>query len=243
MSFVIVVTPADPEFRDAPGLEDLPVHLRADLEEFRDEVCERFPEADAVGQTGGLCARPTIEGVGVVIRPEVITRPLVVNAVMRFAAPRQLLVTSPELGLEADPRCRVGIDVHRRPTVTGAGITDHAMLGRPYGTLPWITRDLLLGLVGKLEFDGDRLEMEVDIDRWFRYELLDGALEVSVCDGPDCELLRLTLDQTDATLAADAGWAWARCADDWAEFLIRSSRAAASEASSAGPTNGEVAAA
>ena len=243
MSFVIVVTPADPQFRDAPGLEDLPAHLRADLEEFRAEVCERFPEADAIGQTGGLCARPTIEGVGVVIRPEVITRPLVVNAVMRFAAPRQLLVTSPELGLEADPRCRVGIDVHRRPTVTGAGITDHAVRGRPYGTLPWITRDLLLGLVGKLEFDGDRLEMEADTDRWFRYELLDGVLEVSVCDGPGRELSRRALHQTDAILAADAGWAWARCAEDWEDFFDRSSRAATSGASCAGPTSGEAAAA
>lgn len=235
MSFVIVVTPADPEFRDAAGLEDLPEHLRADLEALRDEVCERFSEADAVGETGALCARPMIEGVGVVIRPEVITRPLVVNAVMRLAAPRQLLVTSPELGLVADPRDRIGIDVHRRPTVTGAGITDHAMRGRPYGTLPWITRELLVGLVGKLEFNGDRLEMEADIDRWFLYELVDGALEVSVSDGPDSEPHRRPLGPTDATLAADAGWAWARRTEDWADFFTGADRVASVEVTSTGP--------
>lgn len=219
MSFVIVVTPADPEFRDAAGLEDLPERLRADLVGLRDEVCGRFPASDAVGETGALSARPTIEGVSVVIRPEVITRPLVVNAVMRYAAPRQLLVTSPEQGLVADPRERIGIDVHRRPTVTGADITDHAMRGRPFGTLPWITRELLLGLVGKLEFDGDRLEMEVDVDRWFLYEQVDGELVISVGDGPDTEPLRRSLDPTHATLAADAGWAWARRAENWADFF------------------------
>lgn len=243
MSFVIVVTPADPQFRDAAGLEDLPGRLRADLEALRDEICGRFPESDAIGETGALSARPTIEGVGVVIRPEVITRPLVVNAVMRLAAPRQLLVTSPELGLVADPRDRIGIDVHRRPTVTGAGITDHAMRGRPYGTLPWITRELLLGLVGKLEFDGDRLEMEADTDRWFLYELVDGSLVVSVSDGPDTEPIRRTLGPTDATLAADAGWAWARRTDTWADFFTGHGPAVTSEDSSAGPTTGSAAAA
>src|SRR5699024_10183724 len=210
MSYVIVVTPADPEFRDVARVEDLLPFVRADLEGLRDEVGDRFPAAEAVGETGALSERPVIEGVGVVLRPEVLTRSLVVNAVMRLAAPRQLLVTSPPQalvadpreridtdvhrppptigaaiphhaipgrppatppqGLVADPRERIDIDVHRRPTTMGAAITDHAILGRPRGTLPWVTRELLGQLVGTLEVEGDRLELEADPDRWLRYE-------------------------------------------------------------------------
>lgn len=219
MSFVIVVTPAEAEHRVASDLAALPDHVRADLEALRDEVCARFPEADAVGETGALSVRPAIEGVGVVIRPEVLTRPLVVNAVMRFAARRQLLVTAPELGLVADPRDRIDIDVHRRPTLAGAAITDHAVRGRPYGTLPWVSRELLGQLLGKLVVDGDRLELEGDADRWFLYELIDGDLEVSVADGPGVRVRRRVLTPYDLGAAADVGWAWACCDADWRAFF------------------------
>ncbi|TCW25070.1 hypothetical protein EDD19_105128 [Dietzia cinnamea] len=218
-SFVIVVTPAEEEFRELAHVDELPPRLRADLEALRDEVAERFPEADAIGETGALCARPEIEGVGVVIRPEVITRPLVVNAVMRLAAPRQLRVTAPELGLAADPRERIDIDVNRRPTMVGAGIADHTVRGRPRGTLPWVTRELLGQLVEHLEIDGDRLELEVDDERWFRYERSGGALVVETADGPDVPVRRVMVPVDVAAAAADAGWAWARCGADWARFL------------------------
>lgn len=218
-SFVIVVTPAEDEFRELAHVDELPPRLRADLEALRDEVAERFPEAEAIGETGALCARPEIEGVGVVIRPEVITRPLVVNAVMRLAAPRQLRVTAPELGLAADPRERIDIDVHRRPTMVGAGIADHSVRGRPRGTLPWVTRELLGQLVDHLEIDGDRLDLEVDDERWFRYERSGGALVVEAADGPDVPVRRVMVPVDVAASAADAGWAWARCGADWARFL------------------------
>ena len=219
MSFVIVVTPAEAEHRAANDLAALPDHVRADLEALREEVCERFPEADAVGETGALSVRPVIEGVGVVIRPEVLTRPLVVNAVMRFAARRQLLVTTPELGLVADPRDRIDIDVHRRPTLAGAAINDHAVRGRPYGTLPWVSRELLGQLLGQLVLDGDRLELEVDSERWFLYQLIDGELEVSVADGPGVPVRQRVLAPRDLDAAADVGWAWASCEDGWPVFF------------------------
>lgn len=219
MSYVIVVTPADPAFRDAAHLDDLPDRVRADLEELRDQVSARFPEADAVGETGALTRRPEIEGTGVVIRPGVITRPLVVNAVMRYAAPHQLLVTTPELGLVADPRVRIDIDVHRRPTTAGACITDHAVRGRPHGTLPWVTHELLHQLVCALEVDGDRLELEVDEDRWFRYELAGASLRILVSDGPGAPLVERTLATGCAEAVAAAGWAWARGDRDWAGAL------------------------
>lgn len=218
-SFVIVVTPAEADLRALSHLDELPLRVRADLEALRDEVSERFPEADAIGETGALCARPEIEGVGVVIRPEVITRPLVVNAVMRFAAPRQLRVTSPELGLVADPRERIDIDVHRRPTMVGAGIADHAVRGRPRGTLPWVTHELLAQLIGKLLIEGDRLELEVDDERWFRYERSGESLLIEASDGPDVPLLRRAVPVDAASASADAGWAWARCDQAWAELL------------------------
>lgn len=216
MSYVIVVTPADPAFRDAAGIEDLPGYVRADLEGLRDEVCTRFPAAEARGETGALSERPVIEGVSVVLRPEVITRPLVVNAVMRYAAPRQLMVSSPPQGLVADPRDRIDIDVHRRPTTAGAGITDHAVLGRPHGTLPWVTRELLGQLVGTLEREGDRLELDADPDRWFSYELVDGAVRITVADGPEAPVRRIDVEAGRADLAADHGWNWARCDAAWA---------------------------
>ncbi|GLB63453.1 hypothetical protein NCCP2495_13320 [Dietzia sp. NCCP-2495] len=219
MSFVIVVTPAESEYRDATDLALLPERLRADLEALRDEIDERFPESDAIGETGALSERPTIEGVGVVIHPEVLTRPLVVNAVMRFAARRQLLVTSPELGLVADPRDRIDIDVHRRPTMAGAAITDHAVRGRPYGTLPWVTRELLEQLLAALVVDGDRLELECDAQRWFLCERVDGELAVSVADGPDTALRARVLSPGHLGLVADAGWAWARNDADWTAFF------------------------
>lgn len=219
MSYVIVVTPAEAEFRGVDGVDALPDHVRADLEGLRDEICARFPAADAIGETGALSARPVIEGVGVVIRPEVLTRPLVVNAVMRYAAPRQLLVTAPELGLVADPRDRIDIDVHRRPTLVGAAITDHAVRGRPYGTLPWVSRELLGQLLGKLVVDGDRLELEGDSERWFLYERVDGGLEVSVADGPGVPVRRRVLPLRDLGAAADVGWAWACCDADWPVFF------------------------
>lgn len=219
MSYVIVVTPAEAELRDVDSVDALPDHVRADLEGLRDEICARFPAADAIGETGALSARPVIEGAGVVIRPEVLTRPLVVNAVMRYAAPRQLLVTAPELGLVADPRDRIEIDVHRRPTMVGAAITDHAVRGRPFGTLPWVSRELLGQLLEALEVDGDRLELEGDTERWFLYERVGGVLEVSVADGPDVPVRRRTLTSHDLGSAADAGWAWARCDIDWPAFF------------------------
>lgn len=219
MSYVIVVTPAEAEFRGVDGVDALPDHVRADLEGLRDEICARFPAADAIGETGALSARPVIEGVGVVIRPEVLTRPLVVNAVMRYSAPRQLLVTAPELGLVADPRDRIDIDVHRRPTLVGAAITDHAVRGRPYGTLPWVSRELLGQLLGKLVVDGDRLELEGDSERWFLYERVDGELEVSVADGPAVPVRRRVLTLRDLGAAADVGWAWACCDADWPVFF------------------------
>ena len=37
-----------------------------------------------------------------------------------------------------------------------AAITDHAVRGRPFGTLPWVSRELLGQLLGHLELDGDR---------------------------------------------------------------------------------------
>lgn len=215
MSYVIVVTPADPDFRGAAHLDDLPERVRTDLEELRDQVSARFPEADAVGETGALTRRPEIEGVGVVIHPGVITRPLVVNAVMRFAAPHQLLVTTPELGLVADPRVRIDIDVHRRPTTAGACITDHAVRGRPHGTLPWVTHELLHQLVSALEVDGDRLELEVDEDRWFRYELAGASLRIQVADGPGVPPVDRTMPIGCAGAVAAAGWAWARGDRDW----------------------------
>lgn len=219
MSYVIVVTPADPAFRDVAGIEDLPAHVRADLEGLRDEICARFPTADAVGETGALSGRPVIDGVSVVVRPEVITRPMVVHAVMRYAAPRQLLVASPPLGLAADPRDRIDIDVHRRPTTAGAAITDHAVLGRPHGTLPWVTRELLGQLVSKLEIEGDRLELEADADRWFCYELVDGSLRIDVADGPDVPVRRIVVDARRSDIAADYGWAWARCDAGWSHMF------------------------
>lgn len=219
MSYVIVVTPAEQAFRDAARLDDLPVHVRADLEGLRDEVCARFPEAEAIGETGALTRRPSIEGVGVVICPGVITRPLVVNAVMRYAAPRQLLVTAPELGLVADPRVRIDLDVHRRPTCAGVGIGDHAVRGRPHGTLPWVTGELLGQLVDKLEVDGDRLELEVDGDRWFRYERVGASLLVQVADGPGEPALETELPLDRAGTTAAAGWAWARGESDWSGIL------------------------
>ena len=219
MSYVIVVTPADPELRAATRLDDLPEHVRADLLALRDEVCERFPTADAIGETGALARRPEIEGAGVVIHPEVITRPLVVNAVMRYAAPLQLMVSSPAQGLVADPRERIDIDVHRRPTMAGADICDHQVRGRPHGTLPWVTRELLRQLVGKLEVVGDRLELSVDDHRWFRYELTGEALTVEVADGPGAPVHARTLDADGAAAAADAGWAWACGSGEWAGLL------------------------
>ncbi|AVZ40406.1 MULTISPECIES: hypothetical protein [unclassified Dietzia] len=215
MTYVIVVTPADPACRDAAHLDDLPAHVRADLLELRDQVSTRFPEADAVGETGALTRRPHIDGVGVVIHPGVITRPLVVNAVMRYAAPHQLLVTTPELGLVADPRVRIDIDVHRRPTTAGAGITDHAVRGRPHGTLPWVTHELLEQLVRALEVEGDRLELDVDEDRWFRYERAGDALRIQVADGPGVPLVGRTLELGEVEAAASTGWAWARGDRSW----------------------------
>lgn len=223
-SFVIVVTPAEKELRELTSVDELPARVRADLEALCDEVSERFPEAEAIGETGALCSRPVIEGVGVVIRPEVITRPLVVNAVMRYAAPRQLRVTSPELGLVADPRERIDVDVHRRPTMVGAGIADHAVRGRPRGTLPWVTHELLGQLIGKLLIDGDRLELEVDGERCFRFERSGDCLLIQAKDGPDVPVCRRTVPVDAADAAADAGWAWARCDQGWAEFLPRDAR-------------------
>nr|WP_313312313.1 hypothetical protein [Dietzia maris] len=223
-SFVIVVTPAEKELRELTSVDELPAHVRADLEALCDEVSERFPEAEAIGETGALCSRPVIEGVGVVIRPEVITRPLVVNAVMRYAAPRQLRVTSPELGLVADPRERIDVDVHRRPTMVGAGIADHAVRGRPRGTLPWVTHELLGQLIGKLLIDGDRLELEVDGERCFRFERCGESLIIHAKDGPDVPVRLWTVPVDAADAAADAGWAWARCDQWWAEFLPRDAR-------------------
>jgi hypothetical protein len=219
MSLVIVVTPADAALSGAAHLDDLPEHVRDDLEALRDEVRERFPAADAVGETGALTRRPEIEGVGVVIHPGVITRPLVVNAVMRLAAPRQLLVACPELGLVADPRERIDVDVHRRPTTAGADIGDHEVRGRPHGTLPWITHELLRQLVHRLEVDGDRLELEVDDDRWFRYERAGGELLVQVADGPGVPVLERTVAADRADRAAESGWEWARGTGGWAEAL------------------------
>lgn len=236
-SFVIVVTPAEEEFRELSHVDQLPPRLRADLEALRDEVAARFPEADAVGETGALCARPEIEGVSVVIRPEVITRPLVVNAVMRFAAPRQLRVTAPELGLAADPRERIDIDVHRRPTMVGAGIADHAVRGRPRGTLPWVSHELLGQLVDLLELDGDRLELEVDDERWFRYERSGGALIVEAADGPGVPVRRVMVPVDAAASAADAGWAWARCDADWASQLQADVGTATGDGDGAGPVD------
>lgn len=223
MTYVIVVTPSDPELRGLDDIDDLPERVRADLLALRDEVCARFPAADAVGETGALSERPEIEGVGVVIRPEVFTRPLVVNAVMRLAAPRQLLVSSPPQGLVADPRHRIDIDVHRKPTTAGAAITDHAVRGRPHGTLPWVTRELLGQLVRKLEVEGDRLEMEVDPDRWFRYELLAGMLSVSAADGPETPVRGqvLAADESGFERAAEYGWDWARCDSGWSDWFER----------------------
>ena len=223
-SCVIVVTPAEKELRELTSVDELPAHVRADLEALCDEVSERFPEAEAIGETGALCSRPVIEGVGVVIRPEVITRPLVVNAVMRYAAPRQLRVTSPELGLVADPRERIDVDVHRRPTMVGAGIADHAVRGRPRGTLPWVTHELLGQLIGKLLIDGDRLEREVDGERCFRFERCGESLIIHAKDGPDVPVRLWTVPVDAADAAADAGWAWARCDQWWADFLPRDAR-------------------
>lgn len=233
-SFVIVVTPAEKELRELTSVDELPAHVRADLEALCDEVSERFPEAEAIGETGALCSRPEIDGVGVVIRPEVITRPLVVNAVMRYAAPRQLRVTSPELGLVADPRERIDVDVHRRPTMVGAGIADHAVRGRPRGTLPWVTRELLGQLIGKLLIDGDRLELEVDGERCFRFERCGESLIIHAKDGPDVPVRLWTVPVDAADAAADAGWAWARCDQWWAEFLPRDARTEEVIAPSAG---------
>lgn len=234
-SFVIVVTPVEPGLRELTRLDDLPAHLVADLEALRDEVCRRFPAAEAIGETGALCERPEIDGVRVVIRPEVITRPLVVNAVMRFAARRQLRVTAPELGLVADPRDRIDIDVHRRPTMVGAGIADHDVRGRPRGTLPWVTRELLGQLLDKLVVDGDRLELEVDDERWFRYERCGDALRIETSDGPDVPVRHHTVPAGAADAAADAGWAWARCDQAWADHLGGADHAmGAADAASAG---------
>lgn len=229
MTHSLVVTPSDPAFRDRARLEDLPEFVRADLLALRDEVAERFPASDAVGETGALAAPPEIDGVSIVIRPEVLTRPLVVNAVMRFAAPRQLTVTCPEQGIAADPRARIDIDVHRRPTTAGAGIADHAVRGRPHGTLPWITRQLLGGLVQQLEVDGDRLELEVDPSRWFRFEYAGGAMRLTVSDGPGAQERRLTLDSggADGAVAAELGWRWARCDASWADMFEWEGTAAA----------------
>lgn len=234
MSYVIVVTPADPVFRDAAHLDDLPAHVRADLEALRDEVSERFPEAEGIGETGALTRRPSIEGVGVVISPSVISRPLVVNAVMRYAAPRQLLVTAPELGLVADPRVRIDIDVHRRPTTAGAGIADHAVRGRPHGTLPWVTRKLLRQLVNKLEVDGDRLELNVDDDRWFRFELTGEVLQLQVADGPGVPVVEKSLGVNQAKAAAKVGWAWARGSRSWARALEKAAAKTSTLAKSVG---------
>lgn len=219
MTYVIVVTPADADLARLPRLEDLPESVRADLEAFRDGIAERFPATDAVGATGALSEPPAIEGVSVVLRPEVCTRPLVVNAVMRYAAPRQLLVSSPPQGLVADPRERIDIDVHRRPTTAGAAITDHSVRGRPHGTLPWVTRELLGQLVGKLEIEGDRLELEGGPDRWFRYERVGHTLEVAVADGPDVPVRRHVTDVERAGVVADHGWGWARCSPGWTDLF------------------------
>lgn len=234
MSHVIVVTPADPSFRDVAHLDDLPAHVRTDLEGLRDEVGARFPEAEAVGETGALTRRPVIEGVGVVICPGVISRPLVVNAVMRYAAPRQLLVTAPELGLVADPRVRIDIDVHRRPTTVGAGIADHAVRGRPHGTLPWVTRKLLRQLVNKLEVDGDRLELNVDGNRWFRFELIGEVLQVQVADGPGVPVIERALGAGQVKAATKAGWAWARGSRGWSRVLEKAVAKASARVESAG---------
>lgn len=124
-----------------------------------------------------------------------------------------------ELGLAADPRERIDIDVNRRPTMVGAGIADHTVRGRPRGTLPWVTRELLGQLMDHLEIDGDRLELEVDDERWFRYERSGGALVVETADGPDVPVRRVMVPVDVAAAAADAGWAWARCDTDWARHL------------------------
>lgn len=210
MSNVIVVTLPGFADSDAVGWDDVPEPVRADLVAFRDEVSARFPDMDGGRRTGALAAAPVIEGARVVIRPKIHTRPLVINAVMRLAARRQLTVSSPEQGLVADSRGRVDIDVHRRPSTMNADINDHAVRGRPFGALPWVTRDLLAGLVRKLEVDGDRLDLVADSDRWFRYERVDGSLVLSVADGPGVPVRSRIIDLEHATLAADAGWAWAR---------------------------------
>ena len=51
-SFVIVVTPAEKELRELTSVDELPARVRADLEALCDEVSERFPEAEAIGETG-----------------------------------------------------------------------------------------------------------------------------------------------------------------------------------------------
>lgn len=221
MSNHLVVTASDPAFRDRARLEDLPDWVRDDLLALRDEVAERFPDSDAVGETAALAAPPQIEGASVVIRPGVISRPLVVNAVMRLAAPRQLTVCCPDQDLVADPRVRIDIDVHRRPTTAGADISDHAVRGRPHGTLPWITRPLLGGLVQQLEIEGDRLELEVDATRWFRFERVGGAVVLTVADGPGAPERRLELEPggADGAVAAELGWRWARCDPSWDEMF------------------------
>src|SRR5690606_29927607 len=76
----------------------------------------------------------------------------------------------------------------------------------------------------KLLIDGDRLELEVDGERCFRFERSGDCLLIQAKDGPDVPVCRRTVPVDAADAAADAGWAWARCDQGWAEFLPRDAR-------------------
>ena len=209
MSSDIVIRPADPQM--------VGERARADLRQLRDAVSGRFPEGSGPGVTGALADRPILLDGEVVVRPDVPARPLVLHEVMRLAAPLQLSVRCEAMGVDADPRHRVELEVHRTPSTARAAFTDHEVLGRPHGTLPWVTRPLLGSLVADLVREDDQLLMEAAPQRWFRITRVADGLELSVADGADLPVRRVMVASAgaDTAVAAEIAWRWTVCEPGW----------------------------
>lgn len=211
MSADILVRPSDPDFVGERAL--------ADLEALRARLEARFPEA-AHGVVGALADRPILTDGELVVRPELPTRPLVLHEVLRLAAPLQLTVRAEELGVDADPRHRIDVDVHVTPSLAHATAAEHEVLGRLHGVLPWVTRPMLDALVGGLAREGDRLLFEAAAGRALGVERSGTALELSIADGPDRPLrgARVT-GGGEIEVAARVAWHWVTCDHSWEREL------------------------
>src|SRR5699024_3733623 len=79
--------------------------------------------------------------------------------------------------------------------------------------------ELLGQLVGTLEVEGDRLELEADPDRWLRYERRGRTVQVTVADGPDVPVRETAVGPDRVAAAVDCGWDWARCHRGWSDMF------------------------